>query len=1063
MIHLRVIGESSIEIGDTKLGPDSELLFSLLLYLIAERGRVIPRARLVELFWPDVDERGARHCLRQALYSLRKLQVPVESRPGGVFLPPSSATADWESASVYDAFGTGDEALDTTGGFHLAWPSAHSPLFESWSEGFRARVSRLLRERLIRALVDARERSDWTRASRLATRILSLDPLNEEATLTLAEATALDGSKQAAIFMLDQYLREVGCDADLRVQASVLRKRVSERFSETLRGGWGFVGRLQTLAWLSTLVARIHKGEGVSAFVYAPAGMGKTRLISEFGAVLDVRGVRRIKAGCQSNGADQPLSVVRQLVTSLLQLPGALGCSPEKLALVRRITAQHEDVSTDGEFADPRVLHAAVRAAVRDLVDAVASESQLVIVVEDLHWIDPSSLEVLIELSSSNRDRSVLLLYTSRIEPRQRMLERIDRRQLHIHQLPALGSEESRNLVQLVCARLNVSADEGLIQRIARLGSGNPLYLSELVAGWRDTGDIARLPNTIENLLVERLSRIPEVALRVMQVLAVIERRVMVDEIAGVLDMPRWEALGALDTLQKADLAGIEEGNWAVRHDLMASASLAIIEPSTRQVLHRRVAEHLHERAKHGADPSALLEAANHWYAAGLHQPARDAALESAGYLMNVGLPEAAAQIIGDALRYTESRQARVELFALRNRYLLAAGDTRGSAANCAEAVDTCLVGEPGPHTLAEVELFSGWHHALTVPPPIVIELALRCAHDASASSEHRLSASIFALVEMLAEPPFDRARHLASLVDRIPLTEGGAARQRAVFQVIYYTEFCQFERARSAGEELVAESWDGDPVVRARALRMSSYPLRALGERDEAVRRLRLAIELAQSARSLSSQWESHMQLMGLYDDYGDYTEAWKSYETACGCADRLPSSSRAKLDLLGAIANLRRNDPIGALSLLARHSRDGTVITFRADFLSAIVRAHLLLGRMPAAAEVTDLERLVTGMRGRPNLDFPVGTLCAVYRALGRPCEARQLADAYLATRGISWAPTDPWLLVSVGHFEPRKDAATSLPETRFSGQTTRRTGPSAGASATPFDPIALQSFSN
>ena len=94
MIRLRAIGECVIEVDGARLAPDAELAFALLLVLAMAGGRPIGRRQLVDLLWPATTEIRARHNLRQALYKLRQLGVPVETESNRLRLPVTALAAD---------------------------------------------------------------------------------------------------------------------------------------------------------------------------------------------------------------------------------------------------------------------------------------------------------------------------------------------------------------------------------------------------------------------------------------------------------------------------------------------------------------------------------------------------------------------------------------------------------------------------------------------------------------------------------------------------------------------------------------------------------------------------------------------------------------------------------------------------------------------------------------------------------------------------------------------------------------------------------------------------------
>src|SRR5690349_18099190 len=79
MIKLKAIAECSVQLEKGRLDGGSGLLFGLLAYFIAERGHPVARSTLAEYFWWNRDKREAGHCLRQAVYKLRRLGAPIET------------------------------------------------------------------------------------------------------------------------------------------------------------------------------------------------------------------------------------------------------------------------------------------------------------------------------------------------------------------------------------------------------------------------------------------------------------------------------------------------------------------------------------------------------------------------------------------------------------------------------------------------------------------------------------------------------------------------------------------------------------------------------------------------------------------------------------------------------------------------------------------------------------------------------------------------------------------------------------------------------------------------
>src|SRR5688500_19369343 len=166
MIRLRSLGESVIQVQDVRVGPESEVLFGALLYLVIARGRPIPRSILIELFWPGPDENASRHCARQLLYRLRQLGVPLEGDNGTVAIALDEAELDYETLLATDG---PDGMLGRTGIVFLpGYAPRLSPRFDEWLEEHRDHVHGRLRKALLRRIQEARAQARWADVEMLA-------------------------------------------------------------------------------------------------------------------------------------------------------------------------------------------------------------------------------------------------------------------------------------------------------------------------------------------------------------------------------------------------------------------------------------------------------------------------------------------------------------------------------------------------------------------------------------------------------------------------------------------------------------------------------------------------------------------------------------------------------------------------------------------------------------------------------------------------------------------------------------------------------------------------------
>ncbi|MEO7648250.1 MAG: hypothetical protein ABIV11_08455, partial [Gemmatimonadaceae bacterium] len=229
MVRLKALGQSAIEIGDVRIGPEQPYLFAIALYMIVERGKRIQRQALVDLIWPNVkEERHARQRFRQALLRLRESGLPIAGDNGTLLLEKCAAQADFDTLASPDAVHAG-QSLE----FLPYYVPRISDRFLDWVETQRSRVHAGVQRIFLVRMQQARSRGDWGEVDAVAAECLRLDPYNEEAVMAHAECAVMRGSKREALSILDSYMEALGSHVGtIGLPAKILRTRIAERLSD---------------------------------------------------------------------------------------------------------------------------------------------------------------------------------------------------------------------------------------------------------------------------------------------------------------------------------------------------------------------------------------------------------------------------------------------------------------------------------------------------------------------------------------------------------------------------------------------------------------------------------------------------------------------------------------------------------------------------------------------------------------------------------------------------------------------------------------------------------------
>lgn len=650
MIEVRSLGDAEIQVGDVLVTPTSPRKFAILLYLAAERGRRIARMQLQELAFDDLPEAGAGHSLRETIYQLRQAGVPIDGDKNGLIIP--SHKVRWDIDSVLNgAELTRDQLLAIERGF---LPNAHrsrSAAFLEWLDRHRAAVALNLTGALLREISRRKSCSDWQLTIAAARACLSLDPFNEEATLALAEALALTGSKTRAVALLDEYLAEVGkTSAELKLPAAVLRRRISERVDDSYRASLitPLFGRLDELTSLRRGLESAVAGEPACAVVTGEPGIGKTRLAEEFAEFAQLRGTTVCRIAMHAPDKLRPLSAFIDLVPKFLEMPGALGCASESLAALERLRRAKAGDISELSMSALDIRFAELVRATADLVDALAMERPLLVVIDDAQFLDEPSVQTLTRILSPSTSLRFMVVFTTRA-PRDLLGALSHVRSLNVVKLEPLPSDTASSLVRYAFDQLQRDASPNLAVRIAEAASGNPLFALTLAAQCSTSGDHFSIPHSLGDLIGRRIESVSPGGLAVLATAVTLGQHATATRLSACLDVSQFELLQSVSELVDSGLVRAGADGVHATHPLVAEVLGSRLPTITRQLANAKVAAVMQREADATASPALLWHAAECWIAAGDETNGFRSLRACADYALTIGRVGEAAHTLSRA------------------------------------------------------------------------------------------------------------------------------------------------------------------------------------------------------------------------------------------------------------------------------------------------------------------------------------------------------------------------------------------------------------------------------
>ncbi|MFD5894821.1 AAA family ATPase [Streptomyces sp. NPDC060366] len=379
-----------------------------------------------------------------------------------------------------------------------------------------------------------------------------------------------------------------------------------------------FVGRDGELTALTEALARAAAGEPQALLVGGEAGVGKTRLIEELISVACRDGAVVAVGGCVEIGGDglpfAPFSAALRGLRRLLPEEIAAAADGQEGELARILPELGPSASDAlGEHGTASLFELTVR-----LLERVAADRTVVLILEDLHWADASTRHLLAYLFRTLRRGRLLVIATYRADdihrrhPLRPLLAELDRlRTVSRIELSRFSRAEVRRQLH------GIFGDEPapqLVDEIFGRSDGNAFFVEELAVA-TETGCRSGLTDSLRDLLLVRVETLPENAQRVARIVAEGGATVEFPLLLAVAQLSEDDLIDALRAAVGASiLLPVDGDGYRFRHSLVREAISDDLLPGERSRLNRRLAEALE------ADPSLVrgdestTRLAGYWY-----------------------------------------------------------------------------------------------------------------------------------------------------------------------------------------------------------------------------------------------------------------------------------------------------------------------------------------------------------------------------------------------------------------------------------------------------------------
>jgi DNA-binding SARP family transcriptional activator/tetratricopeptide (TPR) repeat protein len=678
MIRIRLLGAFAVAADGAEVPPEGwpSLRAAQLVQLLSlAEGHRLPRERVIDTLWPQLEPEAGGANLRKAAFHARQAlrsQEAILLQGGQVALCPSGSlevdAADFERRAAA-ALARRDpaacaEAADLYGGDLL--PGVP---YEGWTDAARTRLR-------LRYLELLRASAQWER-------LAEAEPTDEPAHRELMRRELDAGNRPAAIRWYSR-LR-----TSLQQTLGVAPDRETEAlYDECVAGlrpsGPAFVGRQIELAQAAAWLRSPPKERAGGLVVRGPAGIGKSAFLRQVAVLAREAGwtVVSIDAAQPAHPYAAIAAAVEQVILPDRSVLDAVG-EPARSVLAMLTPLGAPAAPLQGPLGRHQVIGAFRRALL-----AASKGAPVLVQVDDAHLIDAADADAMLQLAVTGRPVHVLLMarpLASESTLGRGVARLVGSGHLVSVDLGPLPEEDARRLIDQAAPRRLGTA---LVDEILRLAEGNAFAALELARSAGPEDAASRLPGNVREAITARLCDVDDPTLSLLKGLALAADELDTSMVVALSPAPEAETLALLDRALAAGTLVVSGTRYRFRHDLVRQVLVEQIPPHQRLKVHRDAARRL---ASTSAPPAVI---ARHWLAGGSPAEATPSLLAAAREAIRVAA-------FADALRHLEPALAydgrHPEGLQLRAEALDALGDPAAVAAYQAAAEG---VGEAASHDL---------------------------------------------------------------------------------------------------------------------------------------------------------------------------------------------------------------------------------------------------------------------------------------------------------------------------------------------------------------------------
>lgn len=620
-LNAKLFGTPAVSVDGREITLPYKKADALLYYLILKRKTT--RSELIGLLYEDTDSATALKNLRHAIYTIRKAFAFDPFVPGQRSIVEFSADVEI-ACDVYD-FERGDMLSAYHGEFLKDFNVSHSSAFDAWLSDQRNLYQSQYLHQLLAAEKEAYYAGKLDLAEKYGTEYIAIDPLEESAFSTLMQVYRDQKKFRKALGLYHTLCKNLSDEfsiSPLKETSALYYQIVDAWNTSTYKLEVGsdqqLIGKDAVLHKLVSLCngSRLESDK-ICALIQGKTGVGKTYLINYILHQYDFSGWAICQASCYQSEMNTVLApwntIMLQLIPKFesenIRIPDVYIKTAAGLFPCLSVECQHNFSGISSDYPAGADYLAALESTLL-ILSTVAKKVPVLLILEDIHWIDNNSADLLSMLLHRLRSTNITIICTSRdiLQPyAQQVLNNAVRdKLLDVYNIDAFSQEETTRFVNFYApGRYSQKEIDNLYQST----EGNGLFLVQLLDSMHESNGLKNIPASADSIIQMRLAGLSSDELQVLDVISVFRDWAPFDILTSLLTKTPLELLYLCDQLkQKNLLTESTRGKvlgYSFTHERVKAMLSQRQSESARRILHLRAAQYL--EAQLGSDGSTDL------------------------------------------------------------------------------------------------------------------------------------------------------------------------------------------------------------------------------------------------------------------------------------------------------------------------------------------------------------------------------------------------------------------------------------------------------------------------